>query len=80
MDDSEFTFARDPGLFDATMIGVGAMIGTAREPLLHKMLVGEIPEKVARYLLSSGMAVKRYEGAVKSLLKQIPGQLLNLPL
>ncbi len=79
----EATFARDLGLFDATMIGVGAMIGArifvhagkasgvigaAKEPVFRKMHIGEIPQKVARYSL-----VKRYEGPVKTLFKRIMG-------
>jgi hypothetical protein len=35
--------------------------------------VGEIPEKVARYSPASVLIVKRYEGPVKSLVKQVLG-------
>ncbi len=49
------------------------VIGAAREQLLKVMLVGEIPEKVARYSASSVLVVKKYEGAVKSLFKRVFG-------
>ena len=49
------------------------VIGAAKEPLFRKMLFGEIPEKVARYSPSAVMVVKKYEGAVKSILKRILG-------
>lgn len=49
------------------------VIGAAKEPLFRKMLVGEIPEKVARHSPASVLVVKRYEGPVKSLVKKILG-------
>jgi amino acid transporter len=49
------------------------VIGAAKEPFFRKMLFGEIPEKVARYSPSAVMVVKRYEGAVKSVVKKVLG-------
>ena len=49
------------------------VLGAAREPLFQRVLFGEIPEKVARYSPTSVLVVKRYEGAVKSLLKRALG-------
>jgi amino acid transporter len=49
------------------------VLGAAKEPLFRKMLVGEIPEKVARHSPASVMVVKRYEGAVRSLVKKLLG-------
>jgi APA family basic amino acid/polyamine antiporter len=49
------------------------VLGAAREPLFRRVLFGEIPEKVARYSPAAVMVVKRYEGAVKSLLKRALG-------
>jgi len=49
------------------------VIGAAKEPFLRKVLFGEIPEKVAHYSPSAVMVVKKYEGAVKSILKRIFG-------
>jgi len=49
------------------------VIGAAKEPFFRKMLLGEIPEKVARYSPATVMLVKKYEGAAKSLLKRILG-------
>ncbi len=49
------------------------VIGAAKEPLFRKILVGEIPEKVARFSPASVLVIKRYEGPVKSLLKRILG-------
>jgi len=49
------------------------VIGAAKEPLFKKVLFGEIPEKIARYSHSSVLVVKRYEGAVHSLLKKALG-------
>lgn len=49
------------------------VIGAAKEPFFRKVLFGEIPEKVARYSPSAVMVVKKYEGAVKSILKRILG-------
>jgi nucleotide-binding universal stress UspA family protein len=48
-------------------------IGAAKEPFFRQVLFGEIPEKVARFSPSAVMVVKKYEGAVKSLLKRILG-------
>jgi nucleotide-binding universal stress UspA family protein len=49
------------------------VIGAAKEPLFRKMLLGEIPEKVARHSPASVLLVKRYEGTVKSLFKKLMG-------
>jgi len=49
------------------------VIGAAKEPFFHKMLFGEIPEKVARYSPCSVLVVKKYEGVVKNLLKKVLG-------
>jgi amino acid transporter len=49
------------------------VIGAAKEPLFRKVLLGEIPEKVARHSPASVLVVKRYEGAVKSLVKRLMG-------
>ncbi len=70
---TEATFAHDLGLFDATMIGMDAMIGAAKEPFFKKMLFAEIPEKVARFSPNSVLLVKKYEGVLKSVLKKIRG-------
>ncbi len=49
------------------------VIGAAKEPLFRKMLIGEIPQKVARFSPASVLVVKRYEGPVKTLFKRIMG-------
>lgn len=49
------------------------IIGAAKEPLFHQMLLGEIPEKVARYSPASVLVVKRYEGIARSLIKELMG-------
>jgi len=49
------------------------VIGAAKEPLFRQMLVGEIPEKVARHSPASDLVVKRYEGTVRSLVKKLLG-------
>jgi nucleotide-binding universal stress UspA family protein len=49
------------------------IIGAAREPFFQKVLFGEIPEKVARFSPTTVMVVKKYEGAVKSILKRLLG-------
>jgi amino acid transporter len=49
------------------------LIGAAKEPLFRKMLLGEIPEKVARHSPASVLVVKRYEGTVRSLVKKLMG-------
>jgi amino acid transporter/nucleotide-binding universal stress UspA family protein len=49
------------------------VIGAAKEPLFRKVLLGEIPEKVARHSPASVLVVKRYEGAVKSIVKRFMG-------
>jgi nucleotide-binding universal stress UspA family protein len=49
------------------------LIGAAKEPLFRKMLLGEIPEKVARHSPASVLVVKRYEGTVRSLVKKLLG-------
>jgi amino acid transporter/nucleotide-binding universal stress UspA family protein len=49
------------------------VIGAAKEPLFRKVILGEIPEKVARYSPASVLVVKRYEGPVKSWVKRFLG-------
>jgi len=49
------------------------VIGATREPISRKILFGEIPEKVARFSPTSVLVVKKYEGAVKSILKKMLG-------
>jgi len=49
------------------------VIGAAKEPVFRKMLIGEIPQKVARYSPASVLVVKRYEGPFKTLIKRIMG-------
>lgn len=49
------------------------VIGAAKEPVFRQMLLGEIPEKVARHSPASVLVVKRYEGTVKSLVKRFLG-------
>jgi nucleotide-binding universal stress UspA family protein len=49
------------------------VIGATREPLFKQMLVGDIPEKVARYSPTSVLMIKKYEGVVKSFLKRVLG-------
>jgi nucleotide-binding universal stress UspA family protein len=49
------------------------VVGAAKEPFFRRILVGEIPEKVARYSPASVLIVKRYEGPVKSWLKRVLG-------
>ena len=49
------------------------VIGAAKESLFHKMLFGEIPEKVARFSPTSVLVVKRYEGILKNILKKVLG-------
>jgi nucleotide-binding universal stress UspA family protein len=49
------------------------VLGASKEGLFSSVLFGEIPEKVARYSRTSVMIVKRYEGAVKSVVKKVMG-------
>ncbi len=49
------------------------VIGAAKEPFFRRMLVGEIPEQLARGSNASVIVVKRYEGLVKSLIKKYLG-------
>jgi amino acid transporter len=49
------------------------VIGAAKEPLFKKMLIGEIPQRVARFSPASVLVVKRYVGPVKTLFKRILG-------
>jgi amino acid transporter/nucleotide-binding universal stress UspA family protein len=49
------------------------VIGAAKEPFFRRILLGEIPEKVARYSPASVLIVKGYEGPVKSYLKRVLG-------
>jgi nucleotide-binding universal stress UspA family protein len=49
------------------------VIGAAKEPVFRKILVGEIPQKVARYSPASVLVVKRYVGPFKTVFKRILG-------
>jgi amino acid transporter len=49
------------------------VVGASREGVFSNVLLGEIPEKVARHSRTPVMIVKRYEGAVKSLVRKIIG-------
>jgi len=49
------------------------VIGAAKEPFFRRILVGEIPENLARSSSASVIVVKRYEGLVKSLIKKYLG-------
>ncbi len=49
------------------------VIGAAKEPVFRKILIGEIPQKVARYSPASVLVVKRYVGPFKTLFKRILG-------
>jgi amino acid transporter/nucleotide-binding universal stress UspA family protein len=49
------------------------VLGAAKEPFFHQRLLGQIPERVARYSPASVLIVKRYEGTAKSLLKSLMG-------
>jgi len=49
------------------------VLGASKEGLFSSVLFGEIPEKIARYSRTSVMIVKRYEGAVKSVVKKVMG-------
>lgn len=49
------------------------VIGAAKEPFFRRVLLGDIPEKVARYSPSAVIVVKKYQGAIRSLLKRVFG-------
>jgi len=49
------------------------VLGASREGVFSSVLLGEITEKVARYSKKPVMIVKRYEGAVKGLVKKVLG-------
>jgi len=49
------------------------VIGASREGLFSSVVVGDIPEKVARYSRCPVMIVKRFEGRVKSTIRKIMG-------
>ena len=49
------------------------VIGATEEPFFRKMLFGNIPEKVARFCPASVLVVKKYEGAVKTIIKKALG-------
>ncbi|UCH84837.1 MAG: universal stress protein, partial [Candidatus Latescibacterota bacterium] len=59
--------AKTAGDFDLVVVGA------SKEGIFSSVLFGEIPEKVARYSRAPVMIVKRYEGAVKSVVKKIMG-------
>jgi amino acid transporter/nucleotide-binding universal stress UspA family protein len=61
------------GLAKASLDFDLVVIGAAKEPLFRKILVGEIPQKVARYSPASVLVVKRYVGPFKTLFKRILG-------
>lgn len=78
-----------PGFFDATMIGVGAMIGAgiaraskdydlvvigaAPSQPFKQILVGDIPEKVARYSPQSVILIRRWQGKMSGLFRKLFG-------
>jgi nucleotide-binding universal stress UspA family protein len=49
------------------------VIGAAKEPVFRKILIGEIPQKVARYSPATVLVVKRNVGPFKTLFKRILG-------
>jgi nucleotide-binding universal stress UspA family protein len=49
------------------------ILGASQEGLFSSVLLGEIPERIARHSRKPVMIVKRYEGAVKTLVKKILG-------
>jgi amino acid transporter/nucleotide-binding universal stress UspA family protein len=49
------------------------VLGASKEGVFSSVLFGEIPEKVARYSPVPVMIVRRYEGAVKSIVKKVMG-------
>jgi len=49
------------------------VLGASKEGVFSSVLFGEIPEKVARYSKTPVMIVKRYEGAIKTVVKKIMG-------
>ena len=49
------------------------VLGASREGLFSSVLIGEIPERVARHSRKPVMMVKGYEGTVKSLVRKIIG-------
>jgi len=49
------------------------VLGASREGLFSSVVVGDIPEKVARYSRGPVMIVKCYEGRVKSLIRKVMG-------
>ncbi len=61
------------GLLEASKDFDVVVIGAAKEPFFRRMLVGEIPEKLASQSSASVIVVKRYEGLVKSLIKKYLG-------
>lgn len=61
------------GLIDKSSDFDVVIIGAAKEPFFRRMLVGEIPEQLARGSKTSVIVVKRYEGRVKSWIKKYMG-------
>jgi nucleotide-binding universal stress UspA family protein len=49
------------------------VLGASREGLFSSVFLGEITERVARHSRNPVMIVKRYEGAVKSLIRRVIG-------
>jgi nucleotide-binding universal stress UspA family protein len=49
------------------------VLGASREGIFSSVLLGEITERVARHSRKPVMIVKRYEGAVKSLVRKVIG-------
>jgi nucleotide-binding universal stress UspA family protein len=49
------------------------VLGASREGLFSSVVLGEIPEKAARYSRCPVMIVKRYEGPLKSIVKKVIG-------
>jgi nucleotide-binding universal stress UspA family protein len=49
------------------------VLGASKEGVFSSVLFGEIPEKLARYSRTPVMIVKRYEGAIKTVVKKVMG-------
>ncbi len=49
------------------------VLGSTRDRFIRQLMFGEIPTKVARYSPASVLVVRRYEGRMRSLLKQAFG-------
>jgi len=49
------------------------VVGASREGLFSSVVMGEIPERAARYSRKPVMIVKRYEGPLKSIVRKVIG-------